>query len=229
VIGSVARLNDPYLWTGVAAAVAWCFATAVALVRRNGPVAFCLLCFGMVYGLIGNIVTIIGTNFGERLMYLPSAFFLILVGIALARLPRRALTAAMLILLSLACVRTFTYTVRWNDRLAFLQSQVRTQPTSVRVHLLVADEWMRRKEYAQADEVMARAREVQPDYARAWEQSAAVALLLGDVDRAEALARRAVEIDPIMGMSQIWKLIAERRAATQPATAPTTSATSPAQ
>src|SRR5688572_5918687 len=47
VIGSVARLNDPYLWTGVAAAVVWCVAMAVAIVRRNGPVAFCLLCFAM--------------------------------------------------------------------------------------------------------------------------------------------------------------------------------------
>ena len=76
---------------------------------------------------------------------------------------------------------------------------------------------------------MATAREVQPNYSRAWEQSAAVALLLGDVDRAEKLARRAVEIDPIMGMSQIWTLIAERRAATQPSTATSTPTTSPAQ
>ena len=229
VIGSVARLNDPYLWTGVVAAVAWCAAIVTAVIRRNGAVTFCLLCFAMVYGLIGNIVTIIGTNFGERLMYLPSAFFLILVGIAVARLRQRALPAAMVVVMSLACLRTFTYAARWNDRLAFHQSQVRAQPTSVRVHLLLADEWIRRKEYARADEVMATAREVQPDYSRAWEQSAAVALLLGDVDRAEKLARRAVEIDPIMGMSQIWTLIAERRAATQPSTATSTPTTSPAQ
>jgi tetratricopeptide (TPR) repeat protein len=195
----------------------------VALVRRNGPLAFCLLCFAMVYGLIGNIVTIIGTNFGERLMYLPSAFFVILVAIALSRLSRAAMTTIVVIILALACVRTLTYAARWNDRLAFLQSQVRAQPRSVRVHLLLADEWIRRENYEQADKVMETARAVQPDYWRVWGQSATVALLLGDIDRAERLARRAQEIDPIFRMSQIWTLIEERRAATRPATTATTS------
>ena len=225
VIGDEAHLSDPYLWTGIAAAVAWCAAMVVALVRRNGAVAFCLLCFAMVYGLIGNIVTIIGTNFGERLMYLPSAFFVILVAIALARLPRPALTTLLVVVLALACVRTFTYAARWNDRLAFLQSQVRAQPRSVRLHLLLADEWIRRENYEQADKVMEAARAVQPDYWRVWGQSATVALLLGDTDRAERLALRAQEIDPIFRMSQIWTLIEERRAATRPAT----TATSPSQ
>jgi hypothetical protein len=224
VIGYEARPDDPYLYVGVLAAMAWVAATLVALARRNGPVAFALLCFGMVYALLGNILTIIGTNFGERLMYLPSAFFMILVGLALARLPRTAMTAVLAVALALASVRTVTYAARWNDRLAFIESSLRAQPKSVRIHLLLADEWIRRKEYAKADAVMARAREVQRDYARVWIQSAAVALLMDDVDRAEALARRALELDPVSQNSQIWRLIDQRRAATRPT--PTT-ATSP--
>jgi tetratricopeptide (TPR) repeat protein len=218
VIGFHVQPNDPYLYIGIAAAVAWTVATIIALVRRNGPVLLCLLGFGMVYGLIGNIVTIIGTNFGERLMYLPSAFFLILVGIALARLPRRATVTLTTVILALACVRTYTYAARWNDRLAFMQSSARAQPRSVRVHLLLADELIRRKDYAKANDAMETARQVQPDYPKVWIQSAAVALLMGDVDRAERMAQHALDLDPSTGSSQIWTLIRERRAATQPTT-----------
>ena len=77
VIGSQARFDDPYLYLGIAAAVAWCVAMILAIVRRNRTIVLCLLCFGLLYGLVGNILTIIGTNFGERLMYLPSAFLAI--------------------------------------------------------------------------------------------------------------------------------------------------------
>lgn len=235
VIGHDARMNDPYLYVGAIAAIACAAGLVMAVRRRNGPVAFALLCFGMVYGLLGNIVTIIGTNFGERLMYLPSAFFVILVGMALARLPRSAMTAALLIVLGLASLRTFTYAARWNDRLAFVESQVRTHPTSIRLRLLLADELIRRKNYEEADAVMTAAREVQPDYAKVWIQSAAVAYLLDDIDRAESLAKRALELDPMAGSSEIWELIDERRAATRAAAMPATTAsttvpaTAPAQ
>ncbi|HEV2294295.1 MAG TPA: glycosyltransferase family 39 protein [Tepidisphaeraceae bacterium] len=233
VIGHEARPDDPYLYIGAIAAIACAVGLVIALRRRNGPVAFALLCFGMVYGLVGNIVTIIGTNFGERLMYLPSVFFAILVGVALARLPRAVLITAMSVIMGFASLRTFTYAERWNDRLAFMESQVRTQPTSVRLRLLLADELIRRKEYERADAVMAAAREVQPDYPKVWIQSAVVAFLLDDVDRAEALARRAVELDPMAGNSGIRKLIEERRAATQrsatTSTTAVTAATAPAQ
>ncbi len=229
VIGHEARADDPYLYVGAIAAIACAVGLVMAVRRRSGTVAFALLCFGMVYGLVGNIVTIIGTNFGERLMYLPSAFFVILAGVALARLPRRAVTTAIVILLSLACLRTFTYAARWNDRLAFMQSQVRAQPMSVRLHLLLADELIRREEYAGADTVMTAARAIQPEYARVWIQSAAVAYLLDDIDRAESLAQRAMELDPMAGNSEIWDLIETRRAATRPAPAPTAPAPAPAQ
>jgi hypothetical protein len=220
VIGHHARADDPYVYIGIIAAIAWIVATIVALRRRNGPVVLCLICFGLIYGLIGNIVTIIGTNFGERLMYLPSAFFVILVAIALGRMPRPARVSLTALILLLACVRTFTYAARWNDRLAFMQSSARVQPQSVRVHLLLADEWIRRNEFGRADEEMATARQVQPDYAKVWLQSAVVAYHLDDLERAEAMARRAAELDPLAGDSAIWRLIERRRAATRPTSAP---------
>ena len=227
VIGWQARPDDPFLYLGVAALVAWIALLLVALARCDGRSVFCLLCLGMVYGLVGNIVTIIGTNFGERLMYLPSAFFLILVGLWLSKLPRPALTGAMAVQLALACTRSVTYAARWNDRLAFHESSVRAQPKSVRVHLLLCDEQIRRKDYAAAEETMARAREVQPDYAKVWLQSAVVALLRGDPDRAEALATRAQEIDISTGSSAIWKEIATYRATTRPASSTTASQPAP--
>jgi hypothetical protein len=216
VIGAQVRLDDPWFYLGIVAAGAWGVATIVALVRRSRTVVLCLLCFGLLYGLVGNIVTLIGTNFGERLMYLPSAFLVILIAIALARLPRPARVTVTGLVLALACVRTYTYAARWNDRLAFLQSQARAQPRSVRIRLVLADEWIRRSEFARADEVMAAARAVQPDYAKVWFQSAVVAYHLDQLDRADRFLRRAIEIDPVHSMSSLRRMIDERRASTRP-------------
>src|SRR6185436_17384613 len=103
--GSTARFNDPYLYLGFGAIIVWFSLCAIAIRRRAGVMLFCLLGIAVTYGLIGNIVTIIGTNFAERLMYLPSVFFVILVAMAISRLPSRAIVPVMAILLVLASIR----------------------------------------------------------------------------------------------------------------------------
>ena len=88
-IGSVAHFNDPYLYVGVIALLTWLSLFVIAIYRRAGVMLFCLLGVAVTYGLIANLLSIIGTNFAERLMYLPSAFFVILIAMAFSRLPRR--------------------------------------------------------------------------------------------------------------------------------------------
>src|SRR5213079_3259134 len=106
----------------------WVALIVTAVVRRAGAAAFCLLGVAVTYALAANFLTLIGTIFAERLLYLPSAFLLILVGLAAARLPRRATVAAMAALLALGSLRTFTYARSWNDRLSFYEAALRTQP-----------------------------------------------------------------------------------------------------
>ena len=68
---------------GAAALALW----VALLVRIAGEAlrwaaVFCLLAVGITYGMVANVLTLIGTIFAERLMYLPSAFFLILAASA---------------------------------------------------------------------------------------------------------------------------------------------------
>ena len=59
---------------------------------------------------MSNAVLLIGTIFAERLMYLPSAFFLIIITALLARLLRPAWLVIFVIALStFYSIRTYTY------------------------------------------------------------------------------------------------------------------------
>jgi hypothetical protein len=82
VIGWTVQPNDPYLYLGFAALLAWIACAFAALRARARGAGFALVGLALTYGMISNIVTLIGTNFGERLMYLPSTFFIILRGAA---------------------------------------------------------------------------------------------------------------------------------------------------
>jgi len=54
--------------------------------------AFCLMSMALTYALVSNFGIIIGTIFGERLMYFPSAFFVILVAWMLTKLRKESFT-----------------------------------------------------------------------------------------------------------------------------------------
>ncbi len=214
VIGWVVRMDDPFLYIGIAVLTAACTA-ALALLRAAGRQAraalFCLLAAGALYGMVGNIVGLIGTNFGERLMYLPSVFLAILGGIVLnqlSRVPRIAIAAVVLILLS---ARTVTYAAQWNDRLHFYELQAASNPTSVRLHMLVAVESLARGKLDEAREADARARAALPDYVEAWVQSAQVAMARGDLDEAEQFIRRAWQIKPSAKVIHWWQLVKQAK------------------
>src|SRR5688572_6616148 len=84
VIPPAARADDPYLYLGAAALAAWGVLLVVSLRKRAWATVFCLLAVGVTYGMVANVITLIGTVFAERLMYLPSAFFVVLAAQALA-------------------------------------------------------------------------------------------------------------------------------------------------
>ena len=242
VIGWEARAGDPYLWLGAAALAAWAGLLAWCVARRAWPAAFCLAGVAVTYGVVANAVTLIGTIFNERLMYLPSAFFLALVGLGAARLPRRARPAAaatLAVLLALGSLRTFTYARRWNDPVAFYELSLREQPRSVQLYLLLAGEYRDRGDFERAEEVLADARRVAPDYWLVYNVSALTALARGDLDAAEAYAARSMSLHQNLQAAGIGVTVNQARAArlraaaatppaTAPASAPAAAATAPA-
>ncbi|MBC8109224.1 MAG: hypothetical protein H7Z14_21740 [Anaerolineae bacterium] len=216
VIGWTVRWNDPYLWIGIVSAFASVFAILTAWKRQQRAVLFCLIGLLLTYGLISNFAILIGTNFGERLMYLPSAFFLILVAIIASR--SRSLRIALTIVIVLFSVRTITYAGRWNDRRSFYEYSIAHQPDSIRLRMLLIAELQREKKLDEADRVAADARALLPEYDEIWIQSADLASARGEFDRAEEYLNRAMTIRPSnKAAGRLQQLYEERaKAATQP-------------
>jgi hypothetical protein len=216
VIGWEAHAGDPYLWLGAAAVAAWVGLLAWAVVKRAWPEAFCLLGVAVTYGLVSNALSLIGTIFNERLMYLPSAFFLVLVGLGAARRWRAAPAVAVVTLatlLALASVRTFTYARRWNDSVRFYEVSLREQPRSIQLYLLLATEYRERGDAERSERVLEAARRAAPDYWVVYNFSALTALARGDLDAAEQYVTRSMSLQPNLQANDISGKILEARKA----------------
>jgi tetratricopeptide (TPR) repeat protein len=170
--------------------------------------------------MVSNLPSIIGINFAERLMYIPSAFLCILAAMALTRLPRRAAMTAVAVVALLFAMRTITYAWEWNDRLRLYARSADEWPVSVRVKILLAEEWAERNNLANASRIIAEARDVQPDYYKAWLRSATIALQAGNLEDALRFACRAHELQPTIGSAQLISELRQRLAATRPAQPP---------
>jgi hypothetical protein len=222
VIGWVVRFNDPYLYLGIAVTLAYLGVLAALMLqprptRPTRAAIFCLLAAGVLYGMVGNIVSLIATNFGERLMYLPSAFLCIAAAIGLMRLPKPVILAFSIVAILFGSFRTISYAHLWNDRLHFYEIASAQEPKSVRLHMLVAVECLSEGKLDEAKAAARAGRESLPDYTEVWIQSAQIAMAQGQFDEAEHYLGHAMSIAPSVKING-WqsKLAAMRSAAHNP-------------
>jgi hypothetical protein len=197
VITARQDLADPYLWVGALTFLAAIAGAWVAWRRRAISVLFLLFCAAVTYGMVSN-VKLIGVVFAERLLYLPSAFVLILAAMALARLPRRPRWTVATKVISLLGVRTVTYAARWNDRLAFYERSVAENPRAARLHVLLARELMDRGTWQEARKTLEDGLIYAPDYWKLWSLSARVAVEQGRWQDAQRDIDRASKLDPFI-------------------------------
>ncbi len=211
VFTSVQRLDDPFLWLGAVTVIFFLMACISAFLRRNGAALFCLGALALTYFLAGNLI-MIGTIFGERLMYQPSVFVCVLAAMGMAKLPSKACQVSLTILLIAFCIRTETYAWRWNDRVRLYSYTVQVQPKSSMGYLLLGDELQTRHgDLEGAERAFADGRVAAPDAWRLWESSAELALLRGHLVDAEAWANRAFKLHPSLQTSTLSAKIAESR------------------
>lgn len=180
-IGWIARFNDPYLYLGILAVLAWLALLWWSARQRRWAVVFCLLGLALTYGMIGNIVELIGTIFGDRLVYMPSIFFLILLAIFLARLPTAALTALMTVLVFLGSWSTFAYARLWNTPEALFLQCVANQPAAERPYQALFSEYRSRKDWVGARRVAGEAVRAVPDCEQPYTMCIEADLALSDL------------------------------------------------
>lgn len=138
--------QDPVVWMSIAL-VAGLAAVFAAGVRRRRIEAFGVLWFGAAIAAVSNLLFLISTNFGERLLYLPSLAVCVVVAHwlckaarvadergALAELRHPAVAAPLLLLLSLASLGSIRRTSDWRDQAILLREDVRKYPNSARLN-----------------------------------------------------------------------------------------------
>ncbi len=203
VIGPTIGRGDPYLWLGAVVVAAWTAATVVLLVRRRWVAFFCMAALALTYAPAANVL-MIATIFGERLMYLPSVFFVLLLAMALVRLPAKAGNWLVIAVVALGCVRTWTYVARWNDRDAFYRYSAAEQPRSLQIHLLLASVDYEEGNLAEARRIASESEQIYGDYWQCWKLSALIEQKSGNWAQAEIDWKRAFDLYPTAELNAQW-------------------------
>jgi hypothetical protein len=211
------ELRDPYLWIGFAVLAAALSAAVIAMRRRDPVTLFLLFCAATTYFMVSNVM-LIGTIFGERLIYVPSAFLLTLLARPIARLPARILWPTISLILALYSVRTFTYASQWRVQSTFYDYALRQNPRSIRLHVLLARDQLDRGQLDRARQIVDQGLAVSHEDYRLWVAAAQVAIAQGRFDDAHHAIQQAWKQDPSIGDVQyVENLLEKSRAATRPA------------
>lgn len=207
--------RDPFFYLGLAAIALWVGLFFHALKRRDRFSLFCLLGFAILYGLVGNIVTIIGVNVAERLMYLPSAFFVMIVARWMSRLRPRAILVLLTSISVLFTIRSVTYAFQWNDKLRLYRYAAEVEPRALKAVQLVLREYLDGNQPDAAEPWAMRAIDIAPERDDVYLQLASVRIEQQRFAEARELVRKAQDLNPAGKASAYYQLIedAERAAA----------------
>lgn len=130
---------------------------AILRFRRRDLLAFCILYFFVTYSIVSNIFFLIGTNYGERLLYMPSLGFCLAIALLIRRLTiageqphlvnnwkefmaqaKRPVLATS-ILFILMGVKSMARNEDWKDNLTLYTTDLEKAPKSVHLRFYLAN------------------------------------------------------------------------------------------
>ena len=192
--------NDLRLLAVVAATFGLAFGIAV-LWRRERLLAASLLLFILLWLPISNMVLVIGTIMAERLMYLPSVGFTILIGALVARVNRNnRRLGAMLTVLAAAVAAAhvglaFERNRDWRSQEALFLDTVGRSAHSAKAHFNYGIVLQGHNRFDSAEEHYRTALRIAPFYPEAHNALGTVLLARQDLRGAEECFRAAVQAD----------------------------------
>jgi hypothetical protein len=188
VITETVNYRDPFLYLGIAAVLLWLALSGMAWRARSWRTLGCLLAFALVYGMTSNLLILINMTLAERVLYIPSGFFLIIAAAWASRLrARRSVSVVVMILACLGIARSVTYARLWNDPPALFAHTLEAQPMSYQAHSLLFHAAADRHEWADALRIAEQARRRIPDYKGGYLLCAEALAHLGEADRAREM------------------------------------------
>ena len=127
--------GDPRVLAGAAVIVA-SGALAAWGWSRQRTVCFAIAFTALTFSIVSNLVVLIGTVMGERLLYLPSAGFCLLLAVAIATVGHGTRLPAILtaLVVALYAARTVERNGVWRDGPTFFRALVADAPRSARSH-----------------------------------------------------------------------------------------------
>lgn len=131
------------------------FAYAVMTFKKKNPVSFGILYFFITFSMVSNIPFILGTNYGERLLYAPSLGICFIVAFFIAkflqreesvtgnvgdffRMNKNAVLAALAIV-AVYSVLTINRNPDWHDNLTLYSTDVQKSTNSSKLHYYFAN------------------------------------------------------------------------------------------
>ena len=150
---------DFQAWSGLLI-FAFVIVCAGCSIKKHPGFSFLVAAFLATYSVVSNIPFLSTIIMAERLVYLPSAFFLGLLAfpVAIALETSANLRAGRLLAISAAVVfvlfsaRTIQRNGDWSDALTLYRAAVETAPQSAKSRHLLANEWMARAKPGKAIE-----------------------------------------------------------------------------
>lgn len=124
------------------------------------------------FAVTSNILIATGTIMGERLAYLPSAGFCLLVALIWSRLANHKQKLAWTVLVILAATlagRTIARNRDWRDNFTLYSAGVRAVPESCKMHMGLGETYVKRGELDLARTEFQSALRIYPDYPEALE------------------------------------------------------------
>jgi tetratricopeptide (TPR) repeat protein len=128
-------LADPRVLAGVAVlVVAGALAAWGWFMQRH--VCFAIAFAALTFSIVSNVVVLIGTIMAERLLYLPSAGFCLLLALGITTIGRGRRATAVLgaLAVGLYGARTLERNTVWRDAPTFFRAMVADAPRSARSH-----------------------------------------------------------------------------------------------
>ncbi|UCF41359.1 MAG: DUF1736 domain-containing protein [Gemmatimonadota bacterium] len=141
----------------------WAF--AVPRFRRS-VVALGILWYAITLFPTSNLLMLVGTIFAERLLYLPSVAFCLLVATGLvwvAERRRPAALAAAVALVAALSVQTLRYSSAWRDDISLFRWAVASVPHSTKAHHKLGEELLRAGHLGEAIRELERALAIAPE------------------------------------------------------------------
>jgi len=149
------------------------------------------------FSVTANILVPTGTIMGERLAYLPSAGFCLLVALVFFRLgfPSRKLAAAVFaILVTALAMRTVIRNRDWRDNFTLFSAAVQAVPGSARAHAGLGGEYLRRDQLDEASKEFQIVLGIYPDFVQVMNSYGIVESRMGHDQEALRLMEKAVSM-----------------------------------